>query len=221
MSLIERLPKRAELVLVNVLCFGPFIWLSVAGLLRHERVLLYDDRRLYTYLAIEVVCGTLAIALLRARGWKLADFGLRFSMPQTIGGMMLFIATNLLIAGFYAALRDVTGTDPAAATTPLIRTTWLPVILMLAIDPLYEEGLIVAYNLRATAQDGAAFAITLSATIRLLCYLYQGPVAAFTVLPMALIFAAVYWKTRRLWPLMVAHAAATYFSLAPGTTFQS
>lgn len=219
MELIRRIPKRAELLLINLICFGPFVAMSVAGLVRRETTFLYDDRRLYTYLAIEVVCGVVAVLFLRARGWKLADFGLRFSLLQTVGGLMLFAATNIAIASFYAIFREVSGSDPGALTTTVVQTTWLPVILMMIVDPLYEEGLIVAYNIRATEGDGAAFAVTFSAVVRLLCYVNQGPVAALTILPMALIFAAVYWKTRRLWPLVVAHAFANYAGLSPGTKF--
>jgi hypothetical protein len=206
---------RMELLLVNLLCFGPFAAMSVTGMLRRERVLLYDDRRLYTIVAIEVVCGTLAILLLRARGWKLSQFGLQITMPLTIFGMLLFIGANITIAGLNEAVRLWSGFDAAAATEPVARASWLAVILLLLIDPLYEETFEVAYNIRATEQDGAAFGITLSAVIRLICHLYQGPIAPLTILPLGLIFAAVYWKWRRVWPLAVAHGVAGYFALAP------
>lgn len=213
--MLDRLSPRAELVLVNLICFGPFAAMSIAGALRRERILLYDDRRLYTIIGIELVCGTLAILLLRARGWKLADFGLNISMPLTIAGMLLFIGANISIAGFNEAFRLVSGSDPASATEPVARASWLAVILLLLIDPLYEETFEVAYNIRATERDGAAFGITLSALIRLICHIYQGPIAPLTILPLGLIFAAVYWKWRRVWPLAVAHGAAGYFALAP------
>jgi membrane protease YdiL (CAAX protease family) len=57
--------------------------------------------------------------------------------------------------------------------------------------------------------------VTLSATIRLLCHLYQGPIAPLTILPLGIIFALVYWKWRRLWPIAVAHGVAGFFALAP------
>lgn len=189
--------------------------MSIAGLWRRETVVVYDDQRLYTIAAIEVVAGTLAVLMLRARGWKLSDFGLKVSMPLTIGGMLLFIGANIAIATFYETFRALSGTDPATAVEPVARASWLAVIVILAIDPLYEETFEVAYNLRATESSGAAFGITLSATIRFICHLYQGPIAALTILPLALIFAAVYWKWRRVWPLVVAHGVASYFGLAP------
>jgi membrane protease YdiL (CAAX protease family) len=179
-------------------------------------VILFDDRRLYSIAAIELVCGGLAILFLRARGWTRSDLGLRISMPLTIAGMVLLIGANLTLATFYELFRAVTGTDPGLATQPVASASWLAVILILAIDPLYEETFEVAYNLKATESSGAAFGITLSAAIRFLCHVYQGPISALTILPLGLIFAAVYWKWRRVWPLVVAHGVASWFGLAPG-----
>ena len=216
MNFLRRLPPRAELILISLICFGPFAATSIAGLMRQETILLYDDRRLYTIVAIEVVASMFAIAILRARGWKLSDFNLRPSMLQLIAGMVLFIGANVTIASFYTVFRAVTGTDPALATTPVARATWPALILLCLIDPLYEETFEVAYILRATERDGPAFGITLSATIRLICHLYQGPIAPLTILPLGIIFAVVYWRTRRVWPLAIAHGVAGWFALAPG-----
>jgi len=215
--MLRRLSPRAELILVNLICFGPFAAMSLMGVWKRETTLLYDDRRIWTIVAIELVCGALAVLLLRARGWKLADFGLRVSMPLTIAGMLLFIGANITIALLFEAFRAISGTDPAALTTPVIQITWIPFLLFLLIDPLYEETFEVAYNLEATKGDGAAFGITLSAAIRLICHLYQGPIAPVTILPLGIIFAVVYWKWRRVWPLAVAHGVAGWFAMAPGS----
>lgn len=215
--MLRRLSPRAELILVNLLCFGPFAAMSLVGVWKRETTLLYDDRRIWTIVAIELVCGSLAVLLLRARGWKLADFGLRVSMPLTIAGMLLFIGANITIALLFEAFRAISGTDPSALTTPVIQISWIPFLLFLLIDPLYEETFEVAYNLEATKTDGAAFGITLSAAIRLICHLYQGPIAPVTILPLGIIFAVVYWKWRRVWPLAVAHGVAGWFAMAPGS----
>ncbi|MFP5247643.1 MAG: CPBP family intramembrane glutamic endopeptidase [Thermoanaerobaculia bacterium] len=213
--MLQRLSPRAELLLVNLICFGPFIGWSAWELAQRRTEFVFDDRRLYTILAIELVCGTLAVLLLRARGWKLSDFGMKISMPLTIGGMLLFIGANLSIALFYELFRFTTRIDPAAATNPVAKASWLTIVLLLLVDPLYEETFEVAYNIKATEANGAAFGITLSALIRLACHLYQGPIVPLTIFPMGLIFAVVYWKWRRVWPLAVAHGVAGFFALAP------
>jgi uncharacterized protein len=206
---------RAELILITLICFGPFAAISFWGVIRRQTELVFDDQRIYMIVAIELVAGAIAIVILRMRGWTASDLGMRVSMPLTIAGMALFIGANITIATFYELFRAVSGTDPAAATTPVIRTSWLALILLLLIDPIYEETLVAAYVVRAAESSGALFAISLSAAIRLVCHLYQGPITAVTILPLGLIFAAVYWKWRRVWPLVVAHGVAAFFGLAP------
>jgi membrane protease YdiL (CAAX protease family) len=212
---LRRVSPTGELILVNLICFGPFAAMSLTGLAARETSFVFDDRRLYTIAAIEIVCGLLATYILRARGWKASDLGLRVSMPLTIAGMILFVGANIVIATGYELFRVASGTDPAAMTTPVIRTTWPALLVLLAIDPLYEEVFEVAYNVKALEGHGAALAVTFSAMVRFVCHLYQGPISAITILPLGIIFAAVYWKWRRVWPLVIAHGAAGFFAFAP------
>lgn len=213
--MLRRLSPRAEWLLINLVCFGPFAALSLHGLLQRQSSMVFDDRRALTVVGIELVAGTIAVLILRARGWTLADLGFRVSVPLTIAGLVLVIVANVAIAGFYQLFVLASGTDPAAATTVVPRVSWVPLLLMLAIDPLYEETLEVAYNVRALEGSGAAFAITFSAAVRMVCHAWQGPIVPLTILPLGLIFAAVYWKWRRVWPLVVAHGFAGYVTFAP------
>lgn len=114
--MLQRLTPRAELLLINLICFGPFAVRSVIELSDLRSVIVFDNARALFIVGVEVVCGTLAALLLWKRGWTLEKLGLRFSMPQTIAGMLLLIGTNLFIVGFYWLVRT-SGTDPAAATT--------------------------------------------------------------------------------------------------------
>jgi membrane protease YdiL (CAAX protease family) len=206
---------RGELLLINLLCFGPFAWWAIAGLIERKTTLLFDDRRALFFIGIELVAGTTAILILRARGWKFGDFGLRITMPQTIAGMVLLIGANLFIAGFVELVRVLTNSDPASATTAKTTITWPVLIALTLINPLYDELFSVAYNVRAAEGTSAAFAITLSAVIRFICHLEQGPIAAVTILPLGLIFAFVYWRWRMLWPLVVAHGVMDFAGMIP------
>jgi membrane protease YdiL (CAAX protease family) len=66
--------------------------------------------------------------------------------------------------------------------------------------------------LPALSEQGAALAITASALLRFLYHLYQGPVASLAILPLGLLFAAVFWKWRSLWPLIAAHTLANIYA---------
>jgi CAAX protease family protein len=205
--------SRVEIVLVNAITFGPFAAISIAGALKHERVLVFDNRRLYMIAAIEIVAGIAGALILRARRWSAADLGIGISMPSTIAGAALFVAANVTIAGSYALFRAITGTDPAAATTPVASVSWPALLLFLLVDPIFEETFEVAYNMRATAKDGVVFGVTLTTLLRVVRYGFQGPVVIFTILPLGIVFGLVYWKWRRVWPLVVAHGIGAYFGL--------
>jgi len=211
---LRRLSPRSEWILINLICFGPLIALSVRGLLARTSIVTFDDRGIYTIIAIDVLCGSMAALILRARGWKLSDLGMRVSMPLTIAGVILFIVANVLIAGLYQAFVAITGIDPAAGTKVVTHVSKLALWLLIAIDPLFEETFEVAYNIKATEKNGAMFGITFSTVVRFICHLWQGPVVALTILPLGLILAFVYWKWKRVWPLIVARMVSTYFGLA-------
>ncbi|HVR39484.1 MAG TPA: CPBP family intramembrane glutamic endopeptidase [Thermoanaerobaculia bacterium] len=212
---IRRLSPGSELLLINLICFGPFAAWSAWVLLSGTREYVYDDRRLMTIVAIEIVCGLLAAVILRARGWKLSDFGLFATMPETIWGFVLMFGTNITLALMSLAIAEIAGREIGSSMKFGSSASILTIVVLTLVNPLYEEFFEVAYNTRATESEGAAFAITLSAAIRFACNLYQGAVAAATVLPLGIIFAAVYWRWRRLWPLVVAHGVADMIGLLP------
>lgn len=208
----KRLSPRTEFLIVSLLCFGPFAARSIIELTERKTLLLFDDRRALFILGVELVAGTLTLLLLRARGWKAADFGLRISAAQTIGGVLLLLGADMM-----RTILMLSAPGASAATDVQVQLTWPVLIALTAINPLYDELFGVAYVVRAAESNGAAFAITLSAAIRFICHLEQGPIAALTILPLGLLFATVYWRWRVVWPLIVAHAVMDFAGLMPGT----
>jgi membrane protease YdiL (CAAX protease family) len=212
---LRTLSPRAELLLVTLICFGPFAVRSLIELGQLHDVIVFDDHRALFIIGIEVVCGALAALILRARGWTFASLGLRITMLQTIAGMLLLIGANVAIAGLYELVQALSSGDPGAATTLKAGVSWPILIVLTLINPLYDELFAVAYVVRATEGSGAAFAITVSAIIRFVCHLDQGPIAAIGILPLGIIFALVYWRWRLVWPLVVAHGVMDFLGLMP------
>jgi membrane protease YdiL (CAAX protease family) len=207
----KRLSPRTEFLIVSLLCFGPFAARSIVELTERKTLLLFNDRRALFILGVELVAGTLALLLLRARGWTASEFGLRISPGQTIGGVLLLLGTDMM-----RTILMLSAPGASAATDVQVQLTWPVLIALTAINPLYDELFGVAYVVRAAESNGAAFAITLSAAIRFICHLEQGPIAALTILPLGLLFATVYWKWRVVWPLILAHAVMDFAGLMPG-----
>ena len=74
------------------------------------------------------------------------------------------------------------------------------------VNPFFEEFFVVGYTVeRAEKIHGKYFTIALSAFVRFLYHLYQGPIAAWILL-LGIFHAYVYMKWRKLWPLIVSHA---------------
>ena len=214
-AMLRRLSPVEELLLVNLICFGPFAAISIVEMAERKTMIVFDDRRALTILGIELVCGTLALLLLRARGWKFSDLGFRVTLPHTLGGMLLLIGSTILIGSVVQIVHAATGINLDAVTSFEAKLTWPVLIALTLVNPLYDELFLVAYNVEAAKGNGAAFAITLSAAVRLLCEVEQGPIASVTILPLGLIFAFAYWRWRAVWPLIVAHAVMDFIGMIP------
>ena len=209
----KRLRPGLEVPLINLICFGPFMAWSTFEMLSGVRHLVFDDRRMLTVVAIEVAAGVLAALLLRWSGWHLSDFGLRPTMRETLGGSILLFAYSLLGSLVFETVQVITGTDLNSYIKAESHVSWITLAITVLINPLFEELFEVAYNIRALEQHGAAFAISVSAAIRFACHLYHGPIASVTILPLGILYAAVYWRWRRLWPLVFAHAMTDVLGL--------
>jgi len=73
-------------------------------------------------------------------------------------------------------------------------------------NAVFEEFLWLGLGLTAFRRLGVGWASAISIGLRLLVHAYQGPLALVTVLPVGFVFTLYYVRTRRLWPIVLAHA---------------
>jgi membrane protease YdiL (CAAX protease family) len=73
-------------------------------------------------------------------------------------------------------------------------------------NAVFEELLWLGLGLAAFRRVGLVPAAAISIGLRLLAHAYQGPLALVTVLPIGILFTVYYIRTRRVWPIVVAHA---------------
>ena len=83
------------------------------------------------------------------------------------------------------------------------------------LNAVFEELLWLGLGFAAFRRFGVGVAGTISAALRLLAHVYQGPLALVTVLPVGVVFTLYYVRTRRLWPVVVAHAFQDTLALEP------
>ena len=95
-------------------------------------------------------------------------------------------------------------------------------LLFSIYNAVFEELLWLALGMAAFRRFGVVPAAAISVALRLLAHAYQGPLALITVLPIGVLFTVYYIRTRRLWPIIVAHAfqdilALTLLARSAGT----
>lgn len=79
------------------------------------------------------------------------------------------------------------------------------VLLFSVVNGIYEETFVVGYVVGCLARQSTWVMIISSALIRFSYHVYQGPEAVLFILPIGLVFAYLYVKDRKLWPLVLSH----------------
>ena len=141
--------------------------------------------------------GPRAVGLVRDRPGRQVCASLALTAVIGIPGLALYVGA--VAAGF----------NLQVAASELGETWWRPIVLVLAAagNGAAEEILVVGYLLVRARQLGVPPAAALFATalLRGSYHLYQGFGGGLGNLAMGLVFALWWMRTRRLWPLILAH----------------
>ncbi len=140
--------------------------------------------------------------------------GLQASWRLTGAGVLLCLGTVLMGQGVAELSNVISAGALHRRTDPHLSV--LALALVLVINPVFEELLETGYFVQALQRYGAWVAVGASAAFRAFLHVYQGINAIVLIFPLGLIFGYAYWKWRRLWPLLVAHALLDLWALIPG-----
>ena len=154
--------------------------------------------------------GSLGLYLLWRSGFGPAQIGLgrlRWR-ADVLGGFGLAALIGLPGLGLYVAARHL-GLSVSVVPSELNDTWWrIPVLLAVAFaNGWAEEVIVVAFlitRLRQLNLNPVA-AVLASSVLRGVYHLYQGYGAGLGNIVMGLVFGYVWLRTRRLWPLIIAH----------------
>jgi len=151
----------------------------------------------------------LVVYLVRRNREGLASIGLSWDRPaEDLGrGVALFVVVGT--AGILVYLGAVAiGVNRFVVPIPPGHWWTVPVLLMSATGAaLVEEVIVVGYLITRLRQFGATAvaAIVASALLRGTYHLYQGWGGFAGNLAMGVLFGFIFTRTRRTWPLVVAH----------------
>jgi membrane protease YdiL (CAAX protease family) len=220
---ILKLSDGTENVLVLVIAFGIFLPGNLAALfspdtLAHSDAPPITNSGLQGLVVYELVILAILTAFLRARGWTLDRLGVRPSVRDSLYGVGLCIG---YYAFYWLLVMVLASVWPAfgqlLTSTHLVGTDlrWPTVTLASTINPVFEEVFVCGYVITALKDRvGVTTAVNVSAGLRVFYHFYQGAVGVVGVAPLALLFAYLFARTGRLWPLIVAHALTDFWGLA-------
>jgi membrane protease YdiL (CAAX protease family) len=152
----------------------------------------------------------LVVYLVRRNGEGVAGVGLAWDRPREdlVRGALLFVVVGLGGIGVYLVAVEL-GVNRFVVPAPPLGHWWtVPVLLLNAAEAaLLEEVVVVAYLVTRLRQLGLTevAAVGSSAFLRGTYHLYQGWGGFLGNLAMGLLFGLVFVRTRRAWPIVLAH----------------
>ncbi len=216
-EIVKSLSPRAEFVLVVILAFGYLIFGSLVWAIAPGDEAPISEDGLQSLIVYEAVILGLLAWFLRLRGWTVERLTQGFFPRELWVGCGLAVVVilgwsfiDLLVEHISPNLKLAEDNARLAAPGFTVGT----VLFASGLNALFEEIFVCGYVLTALRElKDEWYAINLSVAIRLLYHLYQGPVGIVAIIPYGLFCAIWYARTRRLWPLVVAHALLDILAL--------
>jgi membrane protease YdiL (CAAX protease family) len=215
-------PRRVTGAEVSIV-FGATVGVWLAGSFSEgstaQAASAFTDGHLLRVVTFEALVAALLVPWLRRRGWSPRDVagapGLA-DVARGVGVWGLAFACYAVTWVLFALLQR----EAAEALAIEQRFTGAPasaaaIILVSIVNPVFEEFLWLGYGVtRLAPRLGLRAAAALSVGLRAIVHLYQGPWAVLGVLPVGVAFTWYFGRTRRLWPVVVAHALFDAIGLA-------
>jgi membrane protease YdiL (CAAX protease family) len=200
--------RRQGSVLELSIVFGVTVALPIALNLLRGRFFNLDfgETQLKALVVEELIVVLLMWPWLARRGWNFVSIAGSPEPADVWKGVLLFAAAwvafyfswytyILFIPSSYERLQMTHVTGAAAG--------WV-VALTCIVNPIFEELLWLGYGFNAMRRYGVQLAAVASVALRVIDHTYQGQMACLYALPFG-VFTLYYVRTRRLWPIVVAH----------------
>ena len=189
---------------------------AIGYLLRPDRRdLILTDRVLWGSAAVEVLFMLVFVPWLVRRGWNLARITQRFSPRDLLRSVPLLVYFYLAYFGSFFAFSaiDPAGARQMADDRQVGDVSAAVVLLVSSLNPVFEEFLLLGYTFNALEQQTSWLPWAISLSLRVGSHAYQGKGALVSILPLGVVLTAYYAGTRRIWPVVIAHAALDFFGL--------
>lgn len=214
---IKSLSPGQEFVFVLALAFAWPIFGSLAALAYPQPPVPINGADLASILSLELPVLAVLAVFLWLRGWTLAKLGpppaktdLPLGLALAALTAVMFWWLQALVLAFGLSLPSANEAVPVAGDIG-----WPMVAAASAVNGFYEEALVCGYLITALRDRRSTWtAVHLSTAIRTAYHLYQGSLGVVSIVPMGLLYAWLYARTGRLWPLVVAHVLLDLWALS-------
>lgn len=215
-DLLRKIPNWIEFVLVLSICFGMsivgsiFSFVSGAAFTRVE----FTNAHAVGILVLEPLLAAICVVFLYLRGNKLWK-KLRFSPTWKATGVTfgLLIATYIAYVVNFNIVYLLVGKENLTIAKYSVSANVLLILAVSLLNPLFEEAFVVGYVFDKMQNYGVVFVVAVSTLIRVSYHLYQGWIGIISIVPLGILFAIVYSRTRNLMPLYFAHAVMDLIGL--------
>ncbi|HEY7641850.1 MAG TPA: CPBP family intramembrane glutamic endopeptidase [Steroidobacteraceae bacterium] len=216
-ALVQKLSAVQEAALITLIFAGWFIFVAMyvvfAGFPRGNGDG-YSTSAAISLVIFEIVAFCVATMVLRWRGWKLQQFLFSVSWRDVLAAAVLLFVTALFEASIWRLLSS--HFDDGSILKQIVPEAGMSfgvALVLSAVNGTFEEFFLCRYLIERFQTSGAAFAVTLSALIRMLYHTYQGPHGTLSILAFGLLLGGYYWRTRSLGAVVLTHALADFFAL--------
>ena len=221
MEALKKFSDREEFIIILVIIFGFPIFYSFISMFAfiggYGGPAIFSNFSLINIVELEVLTGCAAGAFLYTRFWRLSHFHINMGWLQSLFGTVILAGDLLLQYVALFLLKALYAPDVLISTGVEISKISLPVAIVVSfVNPIFEELFVVGYIVQSLRKNHDAFyVISLSATIRLLYHLYQGPIA-IGIFFLGILHAYFYWRWKSLWPLIFAHCILNFLAFGLG-----
>ncbi len=182
-------------------------------------VILTSNRRLLSTIIIELFFAATLGTWLWRKGWRphrtaTAPFAPRDLLRGVGLWLTAFLGYVISAVLWFFLAPEITAV--AVAVQHVGQPALWIVLPLSVVNAVFEEFLWLGLGVAALHAAGVRMGVAamISITLRVLVHAYQGPLALIAILPLGAIFTVYYVRTRRLWPVIVAHAIQDLLALA-------
>jgi len=216
-ALVQKLSAVQEAALITTIFAGWFIygavWVMLAGF-PPSMASSYNTAAAISLVIFECAMFAIAALVLYWRGWRARDFLFPITwrhVPIALGLLVLAWLANWLVWEAVGKRLDDGSLLRQLAQPGAV--SFGAALLMSVVNGTFEEFFLCRYLIERFQSSGAAFAVTLSAAIRMLYHVYQGPQGTLAVLAFGIIIGVYYWRSRALGAVVLTHVLADLLAL--------